>query len=122
MSNDITYMVYTWRGEIKVKEGIMRGNGVFFPPNANSPWMSKCPTEPMKINSRAKVWCIDESQIPRAKEMLIEYARRRIETIEGNYNSAIRNVNKIINAEDINDDKNHTNVEANSGATKCITG
>ena len=100
-AEQITYIVYTWRGEIKVKEGRMNYNGTFLPPKANSPWMSKCPREPMKINSYGKVWCKDKSQIPIAKEMVREHAIQRIESIENTYTSARRNIEKIIETEEL---------------------
>lgn len=71
MNKPISYLIYYYRGEIKVKAGYM--DGVFFPLDKKHTWQTGVPDTPMVVNSKSKIWVKRTEDIPKAKELLKEH-------------------------------------------------
>lgn len=98
----ITWLVYSWRGNIMVKQGHMRKHhsdyqdniNVFEPIEGVYPWHTNCPSRPMEV-AKGKVWVWFERDIPEAKDMIIEYHKSRSDSVNKNYDAAIQNIKRV---------------------------
>ena len=75
MNKQISYLIYYYRGEIKVKAGYM--DGVFCPLDNKHTWQTGVPHKPMVVNSKSKIWVKRTEDIPKAKELLKEHILNR---------------------------------------------
>lgn len=83
MDKQISYLIYYYRGEIKVKEGYMGNN--FYPLDKKYPYHTGVPHKPMIVNSKGKIWAKQKDDIPRAKELLKDYITKQyVSTIQKN--------------------------------------
>lgn len=96
----VTYLVYAYHGKIKVKRGKM--DGCFMPVEGTTAWHAKVPHIPMYLSKSGKVWVKRKEDIPKAKEMVREYNRQRINQIESTYKTAKRNAENIAKGESDN--------------------
>ena len=78
----------------KGKRGIMRGN--FYPTEGTYPWMTKNPERPMTISNRGKVWVINESDIPKAKDMIRAAYKDKLKEFRGSSEAVIRNFENVV--------------------------
>ena len=85
----MAWLVYYYRGEIKVKHGTVGLN--FYPDNSYS-WQTGIPTEYMKINRAGKILVENEDDLPKAKEMLKTYYLNKEASVKQEYERRLKNL------------------------------
>lgn len=93
-----SWLVYYNKGELKVHYG-WDNYGTFIL-DAPRCWCSKTPKRHYQVNSYGKVIVDREEDIPMAKQMLIEHYKERLETMDGWNTPTVRNIKKMIEAEE----------------------
>ena len=95
----IIYLVYYYKGKIKVKMGKrysrtfheMVGDKV-----KSSPWHTGIPDDYMECNSKNKVLCYYYSDVPKAKEMIRNNLVKRLDEYSSISLSTIQNITKFL--------------------------
>ena len=91
------YLVYRYKGEIRVRHGI-KGGGlghVFYPDNHPS-WMTNIPEEYMKVTSAGRVLVKHEDDILEAVEMLREHYRKKVENVQHTSSTTMKNIMECV--------------------------
>lgn len=93
----IRYLVYAWRGQIKVRAGKVLAS--FYPIDKTgrtvSYWLTKIPRSYMEVNSYGKVLCRSEEEIPQAVEMVRKYHESRKAAVIERDVVALSHINSI---------------------------
>ena len=87
------YLLYYYRGNIKVKHG--KWSGVFFPDNENA-CLTKVPQRFNVVSSRGKIIVRDAEDIPKAKEMLYQHYLNKIDDINHKATTSLTNIKKMV--------------------------
>lgn len=90
----VSYLVYAWRGEIRVKAGRRIPGDKTFHPIEGAAWHTHVPVEELTLR-RGRVWVTNKEDIPCAVKMIQEYYRERITVIHTKYQTAIANAESI---------------------------
>ena len=88
----VSYMVYYHKGDVKVRAG--KKCGVFYPFDTNT-FMTMIPDYPMEMNSRGKVWCLHQSDIPAAMMMIHDAYKDKLIEYREISGAQIRNFEKV---------------------------
>lgn len=96
----VSWLVYYYRGEIKVSRGYVANNGTFTLADRNS-WQTQVPASYMKVSSAGKVLVRNEEDIPRAKMMIYEHYLGKIKDIEEKALSALYGIQKMVKEQPI---------------------
>ena len=90
----MAYLVYRYRRDILVKKG--RLTTVFQP--EKGPWHTGIPDTFMKVNSKGKILCRTEEEIPVAVDLLREYYKNKLETVQHQNDVSMNNIEAFINS------------------------
>ena len=96
----VCWLVYYHKGEIKVKKGTLGRNFLFFPENENI-WHTGVPHRAMQVNSKGKVLCWHEEDVPVARGMICEYYINKVDNVSDRAVTALENIKKMIAKEAI---------------------
>ena len=100
INGPIGYLVYQYKGQIKVKKGRVGWN--FYPVNENpSHYMTGIPTRYNVVTSKGKILVRNENDIPEAVTKLQEYYAKRRDEIERKGYTANKNIVSIINQKEV---------------------
>ena len=89
----ISYLVYYYKGEIKVQRG-HDNYGIFVVDDENRSY-AKTPKRHYQVSSCGKIIVDREEDIPKAKEMLIEHYKNKLDSIKRQKDIAISNIEKL---------------------------
>ena len=92
------YLIYRYKGEIRVKEGWAGITGVFYPKNQPYTWMTQMPTEYNHITSSGRLLVKNENDILEGVEKLRDYYRKRYGNVCDTSNKTIQNITECINS------------------------
>ena len=85
------YLIYRYKGEIRVKKGI-KGRYVFYPDNQPYSWMTNCPERFGEVTSAGRILVKHENDILEGVEMLREHYRKKIENVQHTSSTTIKNI------------------------------
>ena len=78
------YLIYYYRGEMKVKEGSLKINGIFEPYDNPKKYHTKLHDFPLKLRY-GKVWCMSDKDVPKAIEMIKQSRQRYVSEVFERY-------------------------------------
>ncbi|MBP5565173.1 MAG: hypothetical protein J6X45_05575 [Lachnospiraceae bacterium] len=90
----VYYLVYYYRGDIRVQAGYP--DGKTFTLRDQNKWLVGCPHCCGYVNSKGKVLCRREEDIPAAKQMIREHYINKISEVENTAVSRLYNIQKMI--------------------------
>lgn len=96
----VAWLVYYYKGEIKVKKGNVRIGHTFYPVGENI-WHCGIPDKYMEVSSKGKVLVRHEEDIPIAKRMIYEHYLGKIDEVKTITVRALSNIKKMIEGEDM---------------------
>lgn len=94
------YLVYYYKGDIKVKRGNVCLGGNFYPENEDI-WHTHIPIRPMQVSSKGRVVCWRAEDIPKAKRMIYEHYLGKIDEVHTVAIRALSNIKKMIEGADM---------------------
>lgn len=96
------YLIYYFRGEIKVKEGYVNTlndipypETVFYPKNENT-WQTGIPSCCGVVSSKGKIVVRNKEDIPKAVRMVQEHYIAKIDETQNKAITALTNIQKMI--------------------------
>lgn len=94
----IGWLVYYYRGEIKVRKGNVRLGHTFYPEDTDT-WQCGIPERSMEVTSKGKVLVWNEEDIPKAKQMIFDHYLNKVDQVQGIAMSQLNNIRKMIEKE-----------------------
>lgn len=93
------WLVYYHKGDIKVEAGYRHGGypynkGTFTLRDRNT-WLVRIPYYPMEVSSNGRVLVMYKEDIPKAKEMLIEHYKNKLDSLKRQKDIAISNIENL---------------------------
>lgn len=96
----VAWLVYYYKGEIKVKKGYVRIGHTFYPIGENY-WQCGIPERYMEVSSKGKVLVRHKEDIPIAKQMIYEHYLGKIDEVSTVTVRALNNIKKMIEGENM---------------------
>ena len=96
----VAWLVYYYKGEIKVKKGNVRIGHTFYPVEENI-WHCGIPDKYMEVSSKGKVLVRQKEDIPKAIQMIFEHYLKKIDQVSMATIRAVENIKKMIEETDM---------------------
>lgn len=113
----VGWLVYYFKGEIKVKKGNVRLGHTFYPEGERI-WHCGIPSKPMVCTSKGKVLVWNEEDIPKAKEMIYQHYLKKVDEVKDIAVSALDNIRKMVEKENMKKIENRC-VSCPQGCIHC---
>ena len=92
------YLIYRYKGEIRVKKGI-KGRYVFYPDSNPYTWMTSCPQEFMYINSCGRVLVRYKSNIRKGVDKVRDYYAEKLNDPDHMSPTTLKYITECINSD-----------------------